>query len=424
MSDGGLGDAGWTAPDGYASDLSRDILSTELTLDVTALTGTARLRVAPDSSSTGASFEARGLVVSGVTDGARALPWRVNAGILDIAVAPGAAPTLVVDYAFAKQDNDMGLALNGAYTLLWPTFCDNLFPCHSDPADGSTFTLSVTGVPAGELAVYAPVIPAPAPAYQLGFVVGSSYAKTDLGTTSAGTRVVSWAEIGYAAKTAKGTVHLRDAFDWYEQTYGPYSFGDEVGTVGVDWGVSGYDGMEHHPLWHVDVAALTDELTHLHEAAHGWYGDGVRIACWEDFVLSEGTVNYISARALGKVAGAAAEQAAFDGYVSGLADAQAAPGPHVARPPGCNTIDPLQYFTDIPYDKGALFFRALAARLGADVVDGVLRDFYLAHVGGAAGMQDLVDFVHAKTGYDASPCATAWLWTEATPTGALATRCP
>ena len=53
---------------------------------------------------------------------------------------------------------------------------------------------------------------------------------------------------------------------------------------------------------------MNDEVTHAHEAAHGWFGDGIRLACWEDFVLSEGTVSYLSAHVLGQVAGADAEQ--------------------------------------------------------------------------------------------------------------------
>ena len=34
------------------------------------------------------------------------------------------------------------------YSLLWPYHCGNLFPCHSQPRDGTTLSLAVTGVPA------------------------------------------------------------------------------------------------------------------------------------------------------------------------------------------------------------------------------------------------------------------------------------
>jgi aminopeptidase N len=38
------------------------------------------------------------------------------------------------------------------------------------------------------------------------------------------------------------------------------------------------------------------EVDQVHEAAHGWFGDGVRLRCWEDFVLSEGTASHLDAR--------------------------------------------------------------------------------------------------------------------------------
>ena len=61
--------------------------------------------------------------------------------------------------------------------------------------------------------------------------------------------------------------------------------------------------MEHHPFVHIGSVAIGDEETNVHESAHGWFGDGIRIACWEDFVLSEGTVSATSpARALDVVA--------------------------------------------------------------------------------------------------------------------------
>ena len=410
--------------DGFTTNLERDIVSTNLSLDVTALHGIARITVTPDTTATSASFEARGLSINSVTDGMTPLPYRMNGGILDVNIAPGASPDIVVDYTFTKHANDQGLSLNGGYTLIWPYFCGNLFPCHSDPADGTTFALSVTGVPTGKIAVFPSTIPAPAPSYQIAVAIGAGYTKTDLGMTTAGTHVVLWSQPAYQTNAMKGAAHLNNALDWYEKTYGPYTFGNEVGSVIVNWGAGAFGGMEHHPLVHIASDAASDELTHMHEAAHGWYGDGIRIACWEDFVLSEGTVNYISARALGKINGDAAGQAAFDSYATELASEQKVKESHIARPDGCGVVDALKNFTVIPYDKGALFYRALAAKIGADVLDGVLHDFYMANVGKAAGMQDLLDMVKLKTGYDPTVCATAWLKTDAAPTGALATACP
>jgi aminopeptidase N len=165
--------------------------------------------------------------------------------------------------------------------------------------------------------------------------------------------------------------------------------------------------MEHHPYWHVARDAMNDEETHVHEAAHGWFGDAIRLRCWEDFVLSEGTVSYLAAHVIGKVSGAAAEQKAWDGYQSELDDA-IHEGGAPAWPTGCNKIDIIKdkLFTNLPYMEGAFFYKDVAAQIGADALDGVLHDFYMAHRGQPAGMQDMIDLIKTKTGFDASQLAT------------------
>ena len=55
------------------------------------------------------------------------------------------------------------------------------------------------------------------------------------------------------------------------------TFGKVAGSVSADWGPGDYGGMEHHPYWHVGKNDFKDEVTHVHEAVHGWFGDGVRI---------------------------------------------------------------------------------------------------------------------------------------------------
>jgi hypothetical protein len=109
----------------------------------------------------------------------------------------------------------------------WPSFCGNLFPCHSHPTDGTTFELSLSGVPQGLRAIYPTSIPAEAPAYMLSWAVGR-YEQLDLGRTSAGTQVDVWFFPEHRADAVTGSRHLREAFDWLERTYGPYLYGDRV----------------------------------------------------------------------------------------------------------------------------------------------------------------------------------------------------
>ncbi|MEZ5397878.1 MAG: M1 family aminopeptidase [Bryobacterales bacterium] len=268
-----------------------------------------------------------------------------------------------------------------------------------------------------------------------------------LGFTTAGTEVsVYWLDqlgtIDDTADTAgpyevqldtldeaiAGTQNLVSVFDRYESVYGAYTFGDHVASVSADWGASAYGGMEHHPYWHVSQGGLSNEEIHAHEAAHGWYGDGIRIDCWEDFVLSEGTATYLSVRALELAGGPnlwADEYGAY--FEARCADPTSFANNVAAYPQTCNAIDILNdpLWSFIPYAKGTCFYEDVADLIGDDVLDGVLADFYAAHVGSAAHMQDMIDAIKVAApanSVEIDQLATDWLFNTACPVDAAA-RC-
>lgn len=387
--------------DGTGSAL--DILSTSLDIDLAKHEGRAVLRLR--SGMKKLSLEAAGLDVTSVRTSSGPLKYKMVEGRIQ---ATTTAKTLTVDYGFAVQDHADGL-LAGGSTLVWPYFCGNLFPCNSSPRDGMTFDLSLAGVPSGAQAVYPTSIPNEAPSYMLAWAVGN-YGYRELGVTAAGTKVgVYWLDDESEAALA-GTAHLVKAFEWYEQTIGPYMFGNTVASVAATWGEGAFGGMEHHPMWHVAREAMADAETHAHEAAHGWFGDGVRIRCWEDFVLSEGTVSYLTARAMGYAAGARTEARLWKSYGERLRQA-VAEDDGIAWPESCGKVDILKdgLFSDLPYMKGAFFLKAVSTKIGVAELDQVLARFYDAHRGKAAGMADLLEAIERDTGFAAAPLAQAWL---------------
>lgn len=165
--------------------------------------------------------------------------------------------------------------------------------------------------------------------------------------------------------------------------------------------------MEHHPFWHLGSAAIGDVETHVHEAAHGWYGDGIRIACWEDFVLSEGTTSYLAGRALDVVAPIVGAEV-WASYEQDLASISATAK---VWPTGCNAIDILKdnLFTRAPYMRGAFFYRAVALKVGAAKLDEALAAFYAANATKPASMQSMLATIQDVTGYDPTTCADMWL---------------
>lgn len=404
----GGADAG--PPPAASEDWQRDILTTHIELDLGLGTARAIITLA-GSESTGASFETGDLIIEGVTGpGGAELMTADSAGQLDIGVPASAEPVeITIDYRFRNHGDFDGWMSGSGVTFLWPYFCGNLFPCKSDPSDGMTFSMSVTGQAAGLDAVYPTEVSADAPSYMPAVAV-ADFTEIDLGTTTDGTQVVAWHLPGQDDDTAAGTENLLAVFEFFEQTYGSYTFGDKVGSVSANWGGGNYGGMEHHPYWHVSSGSMSSEEVHAHEAAHGWFGNGVRIECWEDFVLSEGTVSYMAARAL--------SQSGVDLWPSYgcelAAYCDSATMNTIALPSTCGDIDILNdpLWSGVPYMKGAYFFKEVADVIGADALDVVLADFYQAHVGKAARMDELIDAITAAHPGDAAAVddlADTWL---------------
>jgi hypothetical protein len=394
----------------------REIIKTSLELDVTTRMGKANIIVA-DNGEPGMSFEVGDLTIVSVEawNGClecvyEPIEFRVINRRLELALPVGHRDINIV-YSYKLHEDFNGQSSDG-YTLLWPYHCGNLFPCHSDPSDGTEFTVALTGIPAGMTAVY-PTSISEAPSYQVAWSV-DEYNEVSLGTTDAGTEIVVWHRPGEEADANAGTDNLVAAFNWLETTLGPYRFGPKAGTVSVGWGPGALGGMEHHPFWHLADGALSSDEVNVHEAVHGWYGDGIRYACWEDFVLSEGTTSYLAGRALDVVNPTVGAQV-WQGYAAEL---DAVPGNLKVWPQTCNEIDIIgdNLFTNAPYMRGAFFYRGLAQKLGATVVDDILHDFYMAHAGKAARMSDMLALIQTKTGYDPTACAQTWLLSTTKPT--------
>lgn len=401
-----------------ADDRALDVQHMALSLDLERRTATATLDVLPalTAGEEGGkiNLDIGDLEITGLSLNGEALPDRPQARLR---LQTGAeAQQIRVDYRFQPKDHFVGWMPDRGLTFIWPYFCGNLFPCHPAVSDGLTFSLALSGVPAGQTALYGERIDTEAPPYMVGLAVGD-YTGDVLGVTQNGTEISAWSLPGDRERMLVGTANLAAAFDYLEQTYGPYAFGDRAGTVGVDWDYIG--GMEHHPFWHSSRDYLGNPEIHTHEAAHGWFGDGVRIACWEDLVLSEGTTTYISARAVSASGG----PDLFDGYATELHIVCNNDRTNVAAMPGtCGEIDILHdpLWSMIPYMKGACFYEEVAELIGAEPLDRIISAFYLEHLGEAATMQQMLDHIAASvTPAEAARIdglATEWLKTAACPT--------
>jgi hypothetical protein len=383
--------------------LRGDILSVELHFDLSQMSAHGVYRVQTDG--THIDLEVDGLDVTDTRDinGAPAstVTKLSSHAILTLDALPG-TNAFTIDHRFTDDtQNGMqrGLSLSRQNTLLWPDGCSALYPCHSDPEDGIMFSLDVVGLPPGAMGLYGRQVNAQAPSYMLAFAYGD-YTAYDAGTTSSGTQIRGYVN-KHRATPPNYAAHLQDLraqFDWLERTIGAYTFGDEVGSIVVP---NGFGGMEHHPVWYVE-----DIESDAHEAGHGWFGNGVRIRCWEDLVLSEGVTEYLAIRVRRALAGM------NYGYQNHLASADG-PKPH----PGSNkawypdTCDVRSAYDalDTVYSQGSGFMMELATLHGEAALDGVISEFYMQHKGTAARFQDFLDFVAQRSSVDVNALAAKWL---------------
>jgi hypothetical protein len=396
----------------------RGVASTDLDISFEGRRGRARVTFEA-SETAGASLRAGGLQIDGVygQDG-EAIQFLTADGRLDLALPASAQEVAVtVDY-----QNALGGSLPVQSTFTWPYFCENLFPCHPEPSDGLRFTVELNDTPAGTTSITSASPELDAPAYMVAWATGV-YTKIELGRTNAGTELAVWQRADAAMGTPAGTARLREVFQYYETVLGAYPFGSSAGSVEVDWGDGALGGMEHHPYWHVQRTSMPDPVVHAHEAAHGWFGNGVRLQCWEDLVLSEGVATYLAARALASVE-PSREAGIWQGYRNTLEQAAAAPGATgVVWPDSCGEVDVIDSGLSGPlvYVKGALFLRALETTIGAATIDAALSRFFTERVGSAARFQDLLDTLEEVSGHDPNACAAAWLRQELVPASTL---CP
>lgn len=412
------------------ADGLQDILTTDLQLDLAGLTGVATVVAWPDATTAEVSLDVSGLEVTALeVDGHRIAPVRRDGWLVTGVPSVDRPATLVVAYTFEARDNGAfdGWMPGLGVSFVWPYFCGNLYPCDPAMRDGVSFTMAVAGVEEGLTAVYPESTWSDAPSYMPAVSVGA-YTRLDLGTTSAGTRLSAWYLPGERGEedARAGTAHLLGAYDFYERTYGPYAFGPESGPVEVDWGVGSWGGMEHHPWFHVAQFDFGTEEVHAHEAAHAWFGDAVRLGCWEDFVLSEGTVTYMAARAMEETGGPDLWAYYVDDFLIPICGGMG-PNP-VVYPDGCNQIDLLEddIWSLATYMKGACFYEEVADAIGTDAVDETVGAYYRGHQNGTGHMSEMIDALAERAGADrralVESAAQDWLYTAACPTD-YAPRC-
>lgn len=383
-------------------NLISEIESISLDIDLSMLQGLAHYQLVP-SENNYLNLDIGDLEIISVTNGYKNISHSIHQNGSSfhnlLAIDVGPETHIFIKYQYKPHNNFEGWGASG-FTYTWPDKCSNLYPCLEKIGKGVAFKLNLSAIPEGKQAIY-PRQLAIAPYYQPAWAIGD-YRWMDLGVTPLGTQIYAIHFAGREELARSGTDGLKDIFAWYESKLGFYPYGNEAGSVEVDWPGATSGAIEHHPYWHVERGSYTDLLTHAHEAAHGWFGNGVRLSCWSEFVLSEGVASYLAAAAIGAIKGEEAEADVWKKYVNEIPYSSTSQCVKkiwtTCNSGGSQSLK--NYDNALTYYVGAYFFKAIESKVGRPALLAALRDFVEVYRYQAGTMTELLNTIKLKTGYD------------------------
>ena len=220
------------------------------------------------------------------------------------------------------------------------------------------------------------VMPQPVPSYLIAIGVGK-LARQELGARSA-----VWADPATIEAAAYEFADVENMITTAEGLYGPYRWGRYDLLVLPP--AFPFGGMENPRLTFATPTILAGDRSLVslvaHELAHSWSGNLVTNSTWEDLWLNEGFTVYFERRIVEALYGkdraemeaTLGRQDLEDEYAGDLKDRPADRKLHAQL----EGRDPDDYFSNVPYEKGALFLGALEAAYGRETFDAFLRGWF------------------------------------------------
>ncbi|HEX2162661.1 MAG TPA: M1 family aminopeptidase/hydrolase, partial [Thermoanaerobaculia bacterium] len=238
--------------------------------------------------------------------------------------------------------------------------------------------------------VYTFSMPQPIPAYLLALAVG------DLEFRSVGPRTGVYAEPSVVEEAAWELGEMEQMVEAAERLYGPYRWGRyDVLVLPPSFP---FGGMENPRLTFATPTILAGDRSLValiaHELGHSWSGNLVTNATWDDFWLNEGFTVYVERRLMEALRGreysemlAALGRQDLEQTIADLG----ATSPDTRLHLDLEGRDPDEGMTDVAYEKGYLFLRAVEEAVGRDRWDRFLRGWFERH---AVSAVTTATFVH------------------------------
>ena len=270
----------------------------------------------------------------------------------------------------------------------------------------------------GELAESRFEMPQPIPPYLLAFAVG------ELASKEIAPRSRVWAEPSVVEKAAWEFGEVDRMLAAGEELFGKYDW-DRFDILLMPKSFP-YGGMENPRLTFVTPTLLAGDRSLAsvvaHELAHSWTGNLVTNSNAEHFWLNEGFTVYAERRMVEKIEGeeigavhAALGRRSLDRAIEGFKDH---PGLTRLRT-HLEGIDPDEAFSQIPYEKGYLFLRAIEESVGRPAFDRFLKSYLKEFRFGAITVDDFLGLAERELpGALAKVGAPEWIDGEGLPANA------
>lgn len=219
------------------------------------------------------------------------------------------------------------------------------------------------------------VMEQPIPSYLIALAIG------DLQFKAMGERTGVYAEPELLEAAAKEFEDTESMLLVTENKYGPYSW--ERYDLLILPPSFPFGGMENPRLSFITPTVIAGDKSLValiaHELAHSWSGNTVTNATWRDLWLNEGFTTYLTYRIMEMIYGSARyNMEAVLGYQDLQADIASLPAADQIMAIDLRGRNPDDVFSNIPYEKGALFLREIEQRIGRDNFDAFLLQYFEA----------------------------------------------
>ena len=216
-------------------------------------------------------------------------------------------------------------------------------------------------------------MPQPIPSYLIALAIG------DLQFKAMGERTGVYAEPALLDAAAEEFEDTESMLEVTEETYGAYSW-DRYDLLILPPSFP-FGGMENPRLSFITPTVIAGDKSLVsliaHELAHSWSGNTVTNATWRDLWLNEGFTTYLTYRIMEMVYGHDRyRKEAVLGYQDLTDDVAALPENDEILAIDLRGRNPDDVFSNIPYEKGALFLRELEQKVGRAEFDKFLVNYF------------------------------------------------